>query len=1091
MQRLSSFLRAGVLRAHTGVPLPGPAVRKSTLLTVLFLLFAAAMGAPAQAQYFGKNKVQYRSFEWQVLESEHFDLYFYEGERKIAVDAARLAERAYARLSTILDHEFEEKIPLIIYASHTDFQSTNVSAGHIAEGTQGVTELMKRRVFLPFTGSYSEFVHVLEHELVHAFQLDVLLNRSENLLSNSVSYIPPLWVMEGMAEYLSLEAIDNHTEMWLRDAALQGYLIPVSDMEHVADIRVYRFGQAIMAYIGERFGDAKIGEILRSLPRTRSLDRSIEDALGLSMKRFSDDWTEHVRRTYLPTIADHLKPSEFARRLTDGSEDLSSFNLAPAVDPEGKRFVFISDRSLYNDLYLASAIDGEVSRRLVKGERTGSLESLRFLYASISWSPSGKELAFVAKDGGEDVIVVFDVDKQKEIARIAPELDGVLSPSWSPDGSAIVFNGLDEGFSDLYTIRRDGTGLTRLTESRNAARDPQWSPDGGWIVFTTDVDSETNFGELEFGSFVIGLYEVATGQVTIPPGQIGKCINPQWTPDGEELVFVSDRTGISNLYVMKRDGTGVRQLSNILSGVSGITELSPCISLSRDGSRLVFVAFSGGSFDVYAIDYPLGTPDEPEGVHPEAWIVDALGLPGEGYGEVTAIERARVDSTRTEAEGTVSVVDTLRAPLVSGAPDTTRLPSSALVLPPAAIEPTDPVAVPEPSDSLQAAVVEDAEEDGGGETEDERRAALADSTSFSYRKYRLRFSPDFVSANGLFASSAGLAAQTAIGFSDVLGNHQFVVGASIYGSLLDADLLLSYANLAHRVNWGVSLFQYRSDFIVATPEKDDANDSDYISQIHRGVEFAVNRPFNRFRRLELGLQALAIEERLFRTTYISSSGPTTFIDIPGDNGSRFFVKPTAALVLDNVLYGSTGPVSGHRSRFEVDRGIGGVDFTTFFGDYRFYHNIRQRYVLAFRTIAATSFGAHPQTFRIGGAYTLRGYEFGEVRGTSTVLSNVEFRYPLIDYVKLGWPLPIALGGIRGIMFFDAGAAWDEREHFRPIGGQEGRSGFYLNDIMASYGFGVRLNVFGFLIGRWDLARKTDLRRTEGPWVGRFSLGAEF
>ena len=339
---------------------------------LVVLVALVAIAGPADAQYFGKNKVQYEAFDWDVLESEHFDLYFYDGERKIAVDAARIAERAYTRLSTILDHEFEEKIPLIVYASHSDFQSTNVSPGHISEGTQGVTELMKRRVFLPFTGSYSEFAHVLEHELVHAFQLDILLSRSESVLASSTSYIPPLWWMEGMAEYLSTLEVDEHTKMWLRDASLNGYLVSVENMMFVGDIRVYRFGQAILAYIGERFGDAKIGEIHKMSVRTRSLDRAIEEVLGISIKRFSEDWSAHVRRTYLPTIADHLKPAEFSRRLTNGREELANFNLGPNVDPTGRRYVFISDRSLYNDIYIASAIDGQVEGRLVKGERTGA-----------------------------------------------------------------------------------------------------------------------------------------------------------------------------------------------------------------------------------------------------------------------------------------------------------------------------------------------------------------------------------------------------------------------------------------------------------------------------------------------------------------------------------------------------------------------------------------------------------------------------------------------------------------------------------------------------------------------------------------------
>jgi Tol biopolymer transport system component len=1084
-----------------------------TLATAIILL--ATVVTPGEAQYFGKNKVQYRSFDWVVLESDHFEVYYYQGERKIAVDGARIAERAYSRLSAVLDHEFEEKIPLIIYASHTDFQMTNVSPGHIGEGTQGVTELMKRRVFLPFTGSYSEFRHVLEHELVHAFQLDMLMGRGEATIGNPMSFVPPLWWMEGMAEYLSMLEVDHHTEMWLRDASLQGYLVPVESMAYVGDIRVYRFGQAILAYIGERFGDTKIGDIHRAASRLRSLDRAIEDVLGLSVKRFSEDWTQHVRRTYMPAIADHLKPQEFSRRLTQGAEDLSNFNLAASVDPSGRRFVFISDRSLYNDLYLASAIDGEVETRLIKGERTGSFEALRFLYTSIAWSPDGTRVALSAKDRGQDVVVVYDVDKRKEVIRLRPELDGILSPSFSPDGTAVVFNGLKEGYSDVYTMNLDGSDLRRLTASRNAARDPVWSPDGKWIAFTTDLGG-SDVDQLDFNEYRIALYDVDAGEVTIPDGQVGKCITPQWTADSRRLLFVSDRTGISNIYVMDVDGGDVRQLTNILSGVSGITDLSPSISLSADGSRLLFTAFAQGGFDVYAMDYPLGVPEgDEEHPAPEAWIVDGRGLPGENLGEVTAAKSGQradpEESTSPDSAGTPDLVDPLTA---------TESDELLAVADPAGDESTR---------SDAGGRVADADAGGGGvadadadadaaerrrrsiplmaqaprlgrpgelgassiyiDEEGNRTHELPDSTAFTYRDYKLDFSPDFVAANGLFASSEGVAAQTAIGFSDVLGNHQIVVGASVYGSLADADLFMSYANLSRRTNWGVSLFQYRSDFVLAQPDQD--GDTEYVSQIHRGLEFAVSRPFDRFRRLELSLGFQGIEERIFGSTFLSAAGPTSYIDLPGDGGSRFLVRPSLALVTDNVVYGSTGPISGRRSRYEVDVAVGGVDFTTFFVDHRRYLNLRQRYVLALRGIGASSLGENPQGFRIGGSYTLRGYDFGAVSGENMLLANLEFRYPLIDFVKLGWPLPLAFQGIRGILFLDAGTAWDDNQSFKPIGGDPDRDGFYLNDIKASYGFGVRMNVFGFLIARWDLARKTDLDTTLGPWVGRFALGAEY
>jgi hypothetical protein len=178
--------------------------------TLTAFLCAVLCGAPpAAAQYFGQNKVQYRTFDFQVLKTEHFDIHYYPEEEAAARDVARMAERWYARLARVLDHQLSSRQPLILYASHPHFEQTNVIEGQLGEGTGGVTESLKRRIVMPVGGGPAETDHVLGHELVHAFQYDIL-GANLNL---------PLWFIEGMAEYLSIGSYDPHTAVWLRDAA--------------------------------------------------------------------------------------------------------------------------------------------------------------------------------------------------------------------------------------------------------------------------------------------------------------------------------------------------------------------------------------------------------------------------------------------------------------------------------------------------------------------------------------------------------------------------------------------------------------------------------------------------------------------------------------------------------------------------------------------------------------------------------------------------------------------------------------------------------------------------------------------------------
>jgi hypothetical protein len=147
---------------------------------------------PAAAQYFGSNKVQYETFDFQVLRTEHFDVHYYVAEQEAALAAAAMAERWYTRLSRALDHTLSERTPIVLYASPPHFRQTTVLPGQLPDGVGGFTDHLKGRVVMPFAPALGETDHVLGHELVHAFQRDILQQAGRSMAL-------PLWFLEGMA----------------------------------------------------------------------------------------------------------------------------------------------------------------------------------------------------------------------------------------------------------------------------------------------------------------------------------------------------------------------------------------------------------------------------------------------------------------------------------------------------------------------------------------------------------------------------------------------------------------------------------------------------------------------------------------------------------------------------------------------------------------------------------------------------------------------------------------------------------------------------------------------------------------------------
>src|SRR4051794_12633705 len=235
----------------------GSAARWFTRLGPLFGVLAALTTGPgeAEAQYFsfGQNKIQYRRLDWHILRGEHVDLYYYPAEGELAPAALGYAEASYDTLAIQFGHEVGSRIPLIAYASHTDFEQTNVLPFTPPEGLLGVTDFLKRRVSLPFRGNFAEFRHTIRHEMVHVFQLD-LLTDADILSPRSAKINFPLWWSEGLAELWSAGQ-DARDEMVMRALTLSGRLPPLRQLSYTTGGIVYPIGGQIHRWLADTYGD--------------------------------------------------------------------------------------------------------------------------------------------------------------------------------------------------------------------------------------------------------------------------------------------------------------------------------------------------------------------------------------------------------------------------------------------------------------------------------------------------------------------------------------------------------------------------------------------------------------------------------------------------------------------------------------------------------------------------------------------------------------------------------------------------------------------------------------------------------------------
>lgn len=563
----------------------------------LAILFA---GSTASAQYFGRNKVQYERFDFKVLATEHFDIYFYPEEEAAVRIAAQMAERWYARLSTLLDHQLNGRQPLILYAAHPHFQQTNVLAGEIGEGTGGVTESGKRRVILPFAGGLAETDHVLGHELVHAFQYDLAAQVDlQGRPTGPGLQALPLWFIEGMAEYLSIGPVDANTAMWVREASFR-IAMPTVERLDDPDFFPYRYGHAFWAYVAGRWGDRVVGQMLRATGPQGDIEGAISSVLGIDQDTLTAEWHEATQRAFAATFEATRPPGAFGRAIISRETGAGDLNLTPSLSPDGKRVVFLSERSLFSiDMYVADAATGAIARRLVETSGDPHFDSLQFLSSAGDWAPDNRRFVFAALSAGQPVLTIVDADNGRRLREQEfADLGEIYNPAWSPDGRQIAFSALKGGVLDLFLYDLESGALQQLTDDPFADMDPEWSPNGRELVWVTDRFS-SSLDTLAFGNYRIGAMTLAGRQMRQYAGfPDGRNTNPEFAADGS-LYFVATPDGIPNVYRM-REGRAPERVTNLLSGVAGITPLTPSMSVASAAPALVFTVFEQDEYRIYA-----------------------------------------------------------------------------------------------------------------------------------------------------------------------------------------------------------------------------------------------------------------------------------------------------------------------------------------------------------------------------------------------------------------------------------------------------------------------------------------------------------
>jgi hypothetical protein len=884
--------------------------------------------------------VQYEKFDWKVLRTEHFNIYYYGEMEETAEIGAYTAEEAYNEFKITYNNVVTARIPLIFYNTLNHFQQTNTTPGFIPEGVGGFFEFLKGRVVIPSTGSFNDFRHVIRHELTHVF----MTNKIFRVLSDhrlSTDYSPPLWFTEGLAEFMSTTP-DEQSEMVMRDAVLNGYFV---DLENIYQIYgtfiMYKEGQNFLEFVKEKYGKEKVPLMVENIWMFQNFNKVIEHTIGKSIKDIDKDWLYYLKQKYYPLFA-YKKPTEVgAKKLTT-----QGFNFTPVhyKTEEGDYLYFVADRDGYSSMYRLDLYDkGEVPKveLVIRGEKTEQFESFHLFQSSIDISKDGI-LAFATKSGSTDAIHFYSINDNRIIKEFRnSDLINLNSPKFSSDGKFIVFNAVDQkGFSDIFILDWEHDVITRLTNDYYDDKDPVFGVDNNHVIFSSDRTSGKYEKIYNLFSYDLNLHLIS-GITYLN----SNCSSPQLSPDKDHLIFTTDADGVRNIAAMDIKNhsfdDSVKKVTNF------ITSIYNPVFINKD--TIVFSGFENFGFNLYRMNY-YNTPND----------------------SVTST-KMNVDSTKS-----------------------TWKPGMLL--------------------------------------------SLSEREKANYKKeYTLDFVQSEISTDPVFGTQGGAVFSLSDLFND--DNYYFLIynTAQVQSDFLKSfNVALEKVYLGERANYGFGIFNLSGQrFDLQDP------DQEYYERSFGGY-FLLNFPLTKFQRIETSVTIANSDKEVY----------TGIIE-----RKALLLSNSLSWVFDNSIWSSTGPIDGTRARillgYTGDIKYSNVDYFAFITDLREYFRFGLSTALAYRVALMVNEGKEARRYFMGGSWDLRGWPRWSIIGEKLWISSLEFRFPLIDQIRIQFPfVDLGFFDIRGAAFFDAGNAWDT----------------VYEGTLGSIGAGLRFNLFGAIVFRYDIGK---------------------
>jgi hypothetical protein len=1090
-------------------------------LSILFVFGTMLNGFAQQArEVFGKNRQQYRVFDWQYLSGENFDIYYYDSRKDIAREALQYVELEFDRITDLIGYPPYFKTKIFLYSSLADLRQSNMGLNQTYYNIGGETDFVKPYVEVAHPGTAQELKEELLFKVAELMLNEMMYGGNlKDIFQSALLMNLPNWFVSGAANYVAYGWTSEMDDFIRQMITTKN----VTRINRFADEEAAMVGQSLWNFIAERYGKSSISNILNYTRVTRNEEKSILITLGVNFNQLITEWQAYYGQMEAMVSRTYIRPSD-SLRFSNRHNSTTEFTTIK-MSPDG-RYIAYAENDRGRFVVKVRALDTNKETVILSGGTRVVGQRVDYRLPIISWSDVNT-LGVVGVKRGEYTVWLYDLATKTKLPRELDNFSNVRSMNFSSNGRLAIVSADFEGQNDLFLISTRRDRVRRLTNDVFDDLDPSFIPGTNRIVFSSNrvsdsltVSATAAIGDLT-DNYNLFVFDLDTTTVVMP--RITNTLSKDYAPlalNDNVYYYLSDQRGIINLFRYDRSSGIYTQVTNYAASIRDY-------DFNFERNALVFTMKDKMRDNIYLdrnYNFTKGvfTPATRRKELQQARIIQ---------------ERKRQDETKS-----MSIKDLINARLkeAQGQTDTVQVAK-------------DTVAIRTDSDSIRTDTIVV----GASDTlkppppkvvntddyvfEDEVVKQVQPSETFLNRymkaRERSRIMGPFpyeskFSANNLVTSMVidplrGLGFLLEAQMNDMLENYRFFGGIMTSIDLRNADAYAEFQYLPHFID-----FSARFDRKAIRWEP--YSNSNIYHYSYNKVEFGAAFPISdriRFAVKPFGMMARSVNLGL-------SSFP---INPPSElPTSNYYAGAKTELVYDNSITSGINIIEGTRGKliFNHYQGINNANnsFSQVSLDVRHYQKIYKEIVFAVRGFGGAFFGHSPKQYLLGGmdnwafnktyqdgrdsegnentlgtrsenqdilfvefATNLRGFPYATLFGSNVLLMNAEFRLPLIRALSNTPVSSNFFQNMQLIAFYDIGTSWTGKPPFDSgtsvridrinNGPFEIDIKNFLNPWLYSYGVGMRSVIFGYYM-KFDLAWPVENFEVGKPQF-LFTLGFDF